>query len=214
MINEARKGNAEAQLNLAMCYMHGIKTKKNENEGKRWIFEACNQKNLFSIGYSFYKGWVEHKNKFEEAFECFNLAYKEGKNVWAMYYIGKCYFEGHGVPKDIQKAMEWFKKAAAHNCPLATNAIGNCYKDGIGVDKDEKEAFHWYMKGVYEQYSSSLHNVGFCFENGIGVEKNLEKALLFYKFEKDPKLMEENELAKEIKKIEDEIIEYVSNSQV
>jgi TPR repeat protein len=170
-----------------MCYIHGIKIKKNEELGKEFIINAANQSNLFAIGYCYYRQWGDHKKNFEEAFEYFTRAYKiNNGDIWAMYYIGKCYFEGKGKSRDYKKAMEWLNKAANHKCPLAMNMIGEFYDSGIGEEMNVHKAFEWYKKAAEENYSTSLYNVGSCYEFGTGVEKDLKMAHQYYIWAKDP----------------------------
>ncbi len=63
----------------------------------------------------------EKKYSLEEAIELYeNDAYEEAmrafrqhkKNMDAQYYIGMMYYEGFGVPKDLEEAKRWFKKAS------------------------------------------------------------------------------------------------------
>lgn len=45
-------------------------------------------------------------------------SYGKERDVRAMYYFGRCYSYGHGVPKNEEKTMEWFMKAAILNVHL------------------------------------------------------------------------------------------------
>lgn len=49
-------------------------------------------------------------DKYEEALPLFKELAKEG-NAEAMYYIGMMYYEGWGVEKSQEQAVEWWKKA-------------------------------------------------------------------------------------------------------
>ncbi|BCD68496.1 tetratricopeptide repeat protein [Nitratiruptor sp. YY09-18] len=49
-------------------------------------------------------------DKFEEALPLFKALAKEG-DAEAMYYIGMMYYEGWGVEKSQEKAIEWWKRA-------------------------------------------------------------------------------------------------------
>ncbi len=55
---------------------------------------------------------IEHfeKDRYEEALPLFEELAREG-NAEAMYYLGMMYYEGWGVDKDLDKAVEWWKKA-------------------------------------------------------------------------------------------------------
>jgi hypothetical protein len=58
------------------------------------------------------------------------------------------YGEGHGVPQDYKKALEWYSKAAIQGYALAQNNLGLMYEKGCGVVQDYKKAFEWYSKAV------------------------------------------------------------------
>ncbi|MRI58037.1 MAG: hypothetical protein C6H99_00855 [Epsilonproteobacteria bacterium] len=50
------------------------------------------------------------EDRFKEAFPLFEKLAKEG-SAEAMYYVGMMYYEGWGVEKSQQKAIEWWKRA-------------------------------------------------------------------------------------------------------
>ena len=51
------------------------------------------------------------------------------------------YAEGHGVPKDYEKAFIWFEKAAEQNNILALYNLGLMYRDGQGVAQNNKKSY-------------------------------------------------------------------------
>ena len=55
---------------------------------------------------------IEHfeNDRYEEVLPLFDELAREG-NAEAMYYLGMMYYEGWGVDKDLDKAVEWWKKA-------------------------------------------------------------------------------------------------------
>ncbi len=55
---------------------------------------------------------MEHfeNDRYEEALPLFEKLAREG-NAEAMYYLGMMYYEGWGVDKDLDKAIEWWKRA-------------------------------------------------------------------------------------------------------
>ena len=58
------------------------------------------------------KSAIEHfdNDRYEEALPLFEKLAREG-DAEAMYYLGIMYYEGWGVDKDLDKAVEWWKKA-------------------------------------------------------------------------------------------------------
>ena len=49
-------------------------------------------------------------DKYDEALPIFKELAREG-DAEAMYYLGMMYYEGWGVKKDENRAIEWWKKA-------------------------------------------------------------------------------------------------------
>ena len=56
-----------------------------------------------------------------------------GGNAQALYYVGKRYAGGDGVPQDYGKATEYLRQAADRGCILAENDLGAFYAKGLGV---------------------------------------------------------------------------------
>ena len=58
------------------------------------------------------------------------------------------YWHGtHGVAEDGEKALYWFKKAAAQGEIWAMESLGKIYRNGlVGVKKDDREADFWFNK--------------------------------------------------------------------
>ena len=68
--------------------------------------------------------------------------------------LGNCYFLGHGVEKDLEKALEYYHKVAEipsdemgfRDEEDAFCALGYCYENGLGTEKNLSEAVYWYSK--------------------------------------------------------------------
>ena len=73
-----------------------------------------------------------------------------------------------GVPRDYNKAVEWFEKAAAANVAEAAVNVGNMYRLGVGVDKDLHKALAFFNR------FASRHEV--CQSLAEEVEKELNSS--------------------------------------
>jgi len=63
----------------------------------------------------------------------------------AQFMLGLMYADGHGVPKDEAKAMQWWHMAAEQGNANAQSTLGFVYANGkCSVPKDEIRAAHWY----------------------------------------------------------------------
>jgi TPR repeat protein len=78
-----------------------------------------------------------------EAVRWFRQAAAQGSTA-AEFWIGKCYFEGTGISRDIQEGLNWTRRAAEAGYPPAQDALGNCYLKGTGVEKDYVQAYKWF----------------------------------------------------------------------
>ena len=66
----------------------------------------------------------------------------------AQYSVGRVYFKGEGVPQDLLKAMDYFRRAAEQGNFKAQNNLGSMYAQGQGVPKDVAEAIKWFRKAA------------------------------------------------------------------
>ena len=78
-----------------------------------------------------------------------------GVQTCALPILGECYDEGLGVEQDDELAMEYWRRAAAHQQECnpkkccALKAIGNCYANGShGLDEDKSEASKFYTQAA------------------------------------------------------------------
>ena len=66
----------------------------------------------------------------------------------AQLNLGRCYYNGDGVTKDLEKAAYWCRKAAEQGHAKAQFNLGWCYEKGEGVPKDLEKAAYWYQKAA------------------------------------------------------------------
>ena len=64
------------------------------------------------------------KNDYAKAVELWQKA-ADMENAQAMYYLATCCYSGKGVPKDEEKSVEWYKKAAKLGHEGAQDALKN-----------------------------------------------------------------------------------------
>ena len=48
--------------------------------------------------------------------------------------------DGHGMARDPEAALGWFKRAAQADHLMSINMVGRCYENGWGVARDETVA--------------------------------------------------------------------------
>lgn len=70
----------------------------------------------------------------------------------ALDYGLEYYEKGDKYPKNYEKAVEEFTKAAELGNAEAKYYLGICYKDGKGVPQDQEEATKWFTKAAEQGY--------------------------------------------------------------
>ena len=79
---------------------------------------------------------------------------EKGDSV-AQTMLGVEYMKGDQVEKDLDKAIEWWKKAAEKDYAEAEYKLGVCYHFGFGIKKSHKQARYWYEKAANQQHKSA-----------------------------------------------------------
>ncbi len=68
----------------------------------------------------------------------------EQGDVSSQFWLGRYYYYGEGVAKDMTEGIKWWRKAAFLGNASAQFHLGICYYTGRGVPKDNIEA-HAYL---------------------------------------------------------------------
>ena len=76
--------------------------------------------------------------------DIFSLA--ENGDADSQFSLGLKHYDGKDVPKDLEKAIFWFTKAAEQGHAQAQYELGRCYSKGEGITQDYPQAFEWYRK--------------------------------------------------------------------
>ena len=116
------------------------------------------------------------KKNYGKAVTYFEKAVEKNDSA-SMVYLGKCYYNGHGVNKDDKKAFSFFEKSRN----LLSQAY--CYYNGIGIGRDEVKAKELFLKSSgYEEscYDSDLL-LGNCYSYGRVVDKDELRAAEYWR---------------------------------
>ncbi|CAB5297795.1 unnamed protein product [Rhizophagus irregularis] len=96
--------------------------------------------------------------------------------------LARCYENGKGTEKNLEKAFHWYQKAAENGDKEAQFNLGVFYEEGIGIEKDEVKASYWYQKAAQQGCSNAQYRLGFLYKIGKGVKEVLKNP--FKKVEK------------------------------
>ena len=78
----------------------------------------------------------------------------------------------------LEKAIEYFTKAAELGSAEAMCELGELYKQGAyGLERNFKKAVELYQKAAALKSYCAYRKLSSCYQYGHGVEKDLEKAL-------------------------------------
>jgi len=96
-------------------------------------------------------------------------------DIGAMGRLGRMYRDGKGVEKDLDKAIEWMRKAAERNPNWKNEFMYMLWKRGTLEDLRELNGNA--EKGAAEGNAFALQWLGRMYRDGKGVEKDLDKAI-------------------------------------
>ena len=95
--------------------------------------------------------------------------------------LGLRYAEGRGVPKDVSKALTWYRKAAEQGHAGAQYSLGLMYYNGKGVPKDATQAAAWVRKSAEQGNSDAQAGLAWMYDKGEGVPKDAAQAVTWYR---------------------------------
>lgn len=157
-----------------------------KEKAKQRFLLSAEQGNRFAKGMMNYYGWNVEIN-YSKAFELFSEILKEDESFkndetqYCLYFVAHSYFEGKGVEKDVNKAIELLRKAVELDEPLSINYLGYQYDMGKMVEKDLNKALELYKKSADLGLSTAFNNLAFCYRDGEGVVKDVNKAMRLFK---------------------------------
>ena len=102
----------------------------------------------------------------------------------SQYWMGQTFEEGRlGKTPDIQKAFEWYLKAAKQDLSYAQWKVAMMYFYGNGVAKDDTEHLHWIKSCANSRYDdddkfrAKILLSDYMANGKYGMEKNVNKAI-------------------------------------
>jgi TPR repeat protein len=85
------------------------------------------------------------------------------------------------IPKDANKAFEWWKVGADMGDESCLTNLGYCYHIGDGVNQDNIEAKRCWEQAAKKGSNGAFYNLAVLYANGWGVSKDSNKAIKYYK---------------------------------
>lgn len=104
------------------------------------------------------------------------------ENSRASYILAQLYENGIRVPKDLDKALALYQKAALSGSEDANIYVFNHYLDNDNMDADHlKEALYWFMQAAsYANNPIADYGLAHIYAKGLGVSVDEQKAVEYY----------------------------------
>ena len=103
-------------------------------------------------------------------------------SVDAQLTLGHLHYHGaRGLPADVDKAFQYYSKAAGAGEPAAFANLGNMYAQGVGVAQDNATALEYFRRGAAKDHPPSQNGLGYMYMHGHGVTRDYKKALEYFK---------------------------------
>lgn len=120
------------------------------------------------------------KCDYKKAFDYATIA-AEDDECGGYLVLGSLYLNGWGIEKDVNKALENYKMAAALGDETAMNQIGFIYMGNEGIDENPEQSFYWFNEASKKNSAVGMYNLGYCYKNGYGTETDIEQAAECFK---------------------------------
>ena len=101
-------------------------------------------------------------------------------DVHSQYLLGSLYDVGLRIPKDLNMALKWYRKAAEQGHARAQFYLGRMCDLGEGVAENNKEALKWYRRAAEQGDVSSQFSLGAMYYAGDGVELDNKEAAKWF----------------------------------
>lgn len=109
------------------------------------------------------------------------LPLAENGDIRAQYAIGRLFEKGHGVDRNLETAINWYRKAAEHGHPDSEYRISVGYAYGLGLQRDETEALIWLRRAANHGQKRAQKALAQAYEAGrLGLNADPKQAKYWY----------------------------------
>lgn len=103
--------------------------------------------------------------RYDEAARRFEPLARAGHPV-AQFYMGRLTAMGQGVPKDLPRAVDWYRRSASQGHAEAQAVLGLHYLQGLGVPRDYAEAARWSRLAANQGHGGAAYNLARIYGTG------------------------------------------------
>ena len=181
---------------LNKCWRDSMGVLPDDEQAELWFRRAAEAGHDFSQ-YALGK-LLQSQKRMDEAVSRYEKAAAQD-NSYADCWLGKLYFEGKAVSKDVPGAVDHLTASAEQGNQFAQYALGRLYLDGREVPRDPDQSWDWFsamaeqgnkyaqfflahFNDTQSSYASGRHQLGQIFQDnsvppaapaGHGVDRKL-----------------------------------------
>lgn len=157
---QAERGDAPSQMNLAWCWFYGIGTESNEQVAMQWLESSamlgfapaqCELADAYREGGALSKDLAK-------AFFWYQKAAEQG-DARGLAHLADFYYFGDVVKSHEPKAVQLYREAARKGSQHAQKRLVECCADGFGTEADPGAASYWRGK-VLDQEERFMYKYG------------------------------------------------------
>jgi hypothetical protein len=94
----------------------------------------------------------------------------EQGDALAQHDLGHRYAKGEGLPRDLEQAEIWFRRAAEQGNAQSQSVMGGMYYMGFGLKQDFQQAAVWFRRAAEQGEARAQAYLGGMYYKGQGVE--------------------------------------------
>ncbi len=174
----SEQGDMECTYMLGNMYMSGYGCPQDYSKAYS-CFEKCVGQPIDALDFNMAYCKVEmNGGKMDEsAFNLLQSAADKG-NPMAQRVVGDCYANGDVVNADLNKALEWYEKAAAQNDPYAQYSASVLLLTGNApIVQDQAKGLELLEKAASNGLTAAQNDLGMFYLSGRYVEKDTAKGI-------------------------------------
>ncbi len=164
----AKLGNDIGKFNLGICYLTGLGTEPNIEQGKYWLGQIQKDSSINERAENILSHCFNQRDNLNSLFTIGLFA--STRNDLNRCWKDENYIEEIAFYKTDMQGNSDIRKA------LSYNNMGYLYENGLGVPQDHTKAFEYYYEAAKLNNITGKCNLGFCYLNGIGVNRDKEMA--------------------------------------
>ena len=191
IVDLAKKGDAKAQNVVGSWYYAGKHVKQNYTEAAQWWARSAKQgyaQGIGNLGLCYQTGHGVTKDSLR-AIGLYNRSIREGNtalfaqnqkradegSIFDCVFVGSCYQKGIGTQRDLNKALNYYLKAASRNSVDAQREAALLYLNG----KKPEEAIKWFKRGADNGDMPSIFYYGKMLHDGMGVKQDVQQGMIY-----------------------------------